>query len=93
MNSIFFVVQVQRVWNLLWPRGTRRCFRFLRDLRDLASLRHDSTANFFMYLRAILCTFQISVYFYYVPVGGRGGEAGEGGWLERGGIHVLYGYS
>jgi hypothetical protein len=31
-----------------------------------------------MYLRAILCTFQISVDFYYVPVGGRGG-AGEGG--------------
>jgi hypothetical protein len=36
----------------------------------------------FMYLRAILCTFQISVDFYYVPVGGRGGVrggAGEGG--------------
>jgi hypothetical protein len=35
-----------------------------------------------MYLRAILCTFQISVDFYYVPVGGRGGVrvgAGEGG--------------
>ena len=28
---------------------------------------------YFMYLRAILCTFQISVDFYYVPVGGRGG--------------------
>jgi hypothetical protein len=27
-----------------------------------------------MYLRAILCTFQISVDFYYVPVGGRGGH-------------------
>jgi hypothetical protein len=37
-----------------------------------------------MFLRAILCTFQISVGFYYVPVGGRGGEGGEGG-LERGG--------
>ncbi len=35
----------------------------------------------FMYLRAIFCTFQISVDFYYVPVGGRGG--GEGG-LEKG---------
>ncbi len=37
--------------------------------------------DFFMYLRAIrtvLCTFQISVDFYYVPVGGRWG-AGEGG--------------
>jgi hypothetical protein len=31
-----------------------------------------------MYLLAIFCTFQISVDFYYVPVGGRGGGAGEG---------------
>ncbi len=40
----------------------------------------------FMYLRAILCTFQISVDFYYVPVGGRGGGEGElgGGGIERG---------
>jgi hypothetical protein len=41
-----------------------------------------------MYLRAILCTFQISVDFYYVPVGGRGGRergAGEGRGLGRGG--------
>jgi hypothetical protein len=41
-----------------------------------------------MYLQAIFCTFQISVDFYYVPVGGRGGgrgEAGEGaGARERG---------
>jgi hypothetical protein len=37
-----------------------------------------------MYLRAIFCTFQISVDFYFVPVGGRGG-AGEGeGARERG---------
>ncbi len=41
----------------------------------------------FMYLRAILCTFQISVDFYFVPVsrrgGGRGG-AGEGvGTIDR----------
>ncbi len=35
-------------------------------------------AELFMYLRAILCPFQISVDFYYVPVGGRGG-------LEKGG--------
>jgi hypothetical protein len=35
-----------------------------------------------MYLRAIFCTVQISVDFYYVPVGGRGG--GRGG-LEKGG--------
>ncbi len=33
----------------------------------------------FMYLQAILCTFQISVDFHYVPVGGRRGGAGEGG--------------
>ncbi len=40
--------------------------------------------SIFMYLRAIFCTFQISVDFYYVPVGGRGG-AGEGeGARERG---------
>jgi hypothetical protein len=43
----------------------------------------------FMYLRAIFCTFQISVDFYFVPVGGRGGgrgSAGEGeGAIERGG--------
>jgi hypothetical protein len=37
-----------------------------------------------MYLRAIFCTFQISVDFYFVTVGGRGG-AGEGeGARERG---------
>ncbi len=42
-----------------------------------------------MYLRAIFCTFQIYVDFYYVPVGERGGGerggAGEGeGARERG---------
>ncbi len=39
-----------------------------------------------MYLRAVLCTFQISVDFYFVPVGGRGGgeEGGEEGWEEGG---------
>ncbi len=50
-----------------------------------------------MYLRAILGTFQISVDFYYVPVGGRGGGergAGEGeGARERGIECILYGYS
>jgi hypothetical protein len=35
-----------------------------------------------MYLRAVLCTFQISVDFYCVPVGGRGGWRGGG---EEGG--------
>ncbi len=44
--------------------------------------------HLFMYLRAILCTFQISVDFYYVPVSGRGGGRGgleKGRGLERGG--------
>jgi hypothetical protein len=42
----------------------------------------------FLYLRAILCTFQISVDFYFVPVSGRGGGRGgleKGRGLERGG--------
>ncbi len=50
----------------------------------------------FMYLRAILCTFQISVDFYFVPEGGRGGGrggAGEGGARERGIECILNGYS
>ncbi len=51
----------------------------------------------FMYLRAKLCTFQISVDFYYVPVSGRGGgrgglEKGEGS-RERGIKCILYRYS
>ncbi len=43
-----------------------------------------------MYLRAVLCTFQNSVDFYYVPEDGRGGgrEGLEG--LERGGMNVYY---
>ena len=46
--------------------------------------------DIFMYLRAIFCTFQISVDFYFVPVGGRGG-AGEGeGARERGIECILY---
>ncbi len=46
----------------------------------------------FMYLRAIFCTFQISVDFYFVLVGGRG--RGRGG-LEKGrGLEcILYGYT
>jgi hypothetical protein len=32
----------------------------------------------FMYLRAVLCSFQISVDFYCVPVVGRGGGRGGG---------------
>jgi hypothetical protein len=57
----------------------RRSNHFTRSLPHFA--------RFFKYLRAILCTFQISVDFYYLPVGGRGGGgAGErgGGVLERG---------
>jgi hypothetical protein len=39
----------------------------------------------FMYPRAILCTIQISIDFYYVPVGGRGGVWGlEKGARKRG---------
>jgi hypothetical protein len=48
---------------------------------------------FFMYLRAILCTFKISVDFYYVPVSGRGGlerGTGEGGWREGDGIYTVW---
>ncbi len=48
--------------------------------------------NLFMYLRAILCTFQISVDFYFVPVGERGG-AGRGVDRERVIDYILYGYS
>ncbi len=40
----------------------------------------------FMYLRAMLCTFQISVDFYYVPEGGR--EGGRRG-LEKGGLECI----
>ncbi len=47
--------------------------------------------SFFMYLRAILCTFQISVDLYFVPEGGRGG--GEGGGLECILYSILYGYN
>jgi hypothetical protein len=46
--------------------------------------------HIFMYLRAILCTFQISVDFYYAPVGGRGEVRGA---RERGIECILYGYS
>jgi hypothetical protein len=35
-----------------------------------------------MYLRAVLCTFQISVDFYCVPVGWRGGGREEEGGEE-----------
>ncbi len=52
----------------------------------------------FMYLRAIFCTFQISVDFYIVPVGGRGGWRGgavEGEGARERGIEcsILYGYT
>ncbi len=50
-----------------------------------------------MYLLAIFCTFQISVDFYYAPVGGRGGGRGSAGIgegaRERGIEPILYGYT
>ena len=46
-----------------------------------------------MYLRAIFCTFQISVDFYIVPVGGRGGDGEWEGARERGIECILYGYT
>ncbi len=52
--------------------------------------------SYFMYPRAILCTFQISVDFYFVPVGGRGegrGGAGRGVDRERVIECILNGYS
>jgi hypothetical protein len=47
-----------------------------------------------MYLRAILCTFRISVDFYYVPGGGDGGGLEKGGGARERGIEcILNGYS
>ncbi len=43
-----------------------------------------------MYLRAILCTFQISVDFYYVPVGGRGGGRGGAGEGEGARMYTVW---
>ena len=43
-----------------------------------------------MYLRAIFCTFQISVDFYYVPVGGSGGAGeGEGARMYTVWVHLV----
>ncbi len=47
-----------------------------------------------MYLRAILCTFQISLDFtMYLCVGEEGLEKGGGGARERGIECILHGYS
>jgi hypothetical protein len=46
-----------------------------------------------MYMRAVLFTFQISVNFDYVSVGGRGGAGEGGGARERGIECTVYGYS
>jgi hypothetical protein len=48
--------------------------------QDRLHLFCDPLFVYFMYLRAIFCTFHISVDFYIVPVGGREGE----GARERG---------
>jgi hypothetical protein len=53
----------------------------------ISTVSQPFTLYIFMYLRAILCTFQISVHFHYVPVGWRGGGrggAGEGGGQREG---------
>ncbi len=67
------------------------------DIFPTTGLGKVPTSIFIMYLRAIFCTFQISVDFYYVPVGGRGGGRGgarEGeGARERGIECILYGYT
>jgi hypothetical protein len=59
----------------------------LSNLLNKQSIEVKAYSKIFMYLRALLCTFQISVDFYYVPVGERGGGRGGagGGGLERGG--------
>ncbi len=60
----------------------------LQEFNTLFLNRFRTYKIAFMYLRAILCTFQISVDFYYVPVSGRGGGRGgleKGRGLERGG--------
>jgi hypothetical protein len=57
-------------------------------MRPSFRLAGAAYAVLFMYLRAILCTFQISVDFYFAPVSGRGGGRGgleKGRGLERGG--------
>ncbi len=64
-------------------------FLYISARASLADTNHHKESGYlFMYLRAILCTFQISVDFYYVPEGGRGGGRGgleKGRGLERGG--------
>ncbi len=85
-------------YRLAQPRAAKPVSKSKYQLRHgladfhllVGSCRLGGIGYNFMYLRAILCTFQISVDFYYVPVGGRGGgrgSAGEGGGgLERGGL-------
>jgi hypothetical protein len=43
----------------------------------------ESNAGFYV-AASYICTFQISVDFYYVPVGGRGGRRGGAGEGEGG---------
>ncbi len=55
---------------------------------------HRRLSVLFYVPAAVLCTFQISVDFYYVPVGGRGGGrggAGEGGGARERGIECVIG--
>jgi hypothetical protein len=75
--------QINSLWVCMWKRGGI----------EGKGIESGGQETNFMYLRAIFCTFQISVDFYFEPVRGRGG-AGEGeGARERGIECILYGYT
>jgi hypothetical protein len=84
------ILMVQQ-WMKIYPAANRECNSITYLLFPLQS------DDYFMYLRAIFFTFQISVDFYFVPVGGRGGGrwgAGEGEGARKRGIEcILYGYT
>jgi hypothetical protein len=94
--SVFFnrskTTELNKIFLIIWaPTFQKRKQFFSQNVRpflqtNMAVISFSlEIARIFMYLRAIFCTFQISVDFYYVPVGGRGGGRG----LEC----ILYGYT